>query len=60
MSMHQGDGDAAREGERETVPQGGEGNLQGNSLSFEWISICKFWKNQDSDSSHEEDVLYGG
>ena len=60
MSMHQGEGDAAREGERETVPQGGEGNLQGNSLSFEWIYICEFWKNQDSDSSHEKDVQSGG
>ena len=59
-TVPQGDGEAAREGERETIPQGGEeGNLQGNSLSFEWISIGEFWKNQDSDPSHEEDVLSG-
>ena len=73
VTVTQEDGEAVREGERETVVQGnGEAVCEGdsssgggpteNSLSFEWISICEFWKNQDSlnlDSSQGGDVQSG-
>ena len=57
-TVPQGDGEAVREGERETVPQ--EEDQQ--SLSFEWSSICEFWKSKDSlnsDSSLGGDIKSG-
>ena len=59
-TVPQGDGEAVREGERETVPQDEEEDQQ--SLSFEWSSICEFWKSKDSlnsESSLGRDIKSG-
>ena len=61
-TVPQGDGEAVCEGERETVPQDEEEGQQRHSLSFEWSSICEFWKSKDSlnsESSLGRDIKSG-